>query len=210
MIKTVLIVEDLPDVAEWLTERAEDIFPGVAVHQAESVTEALRHLVLPSIDLALIDLGLPDGRGESIIRHIKERKPETLCVVTTIFDDSENLFPALRAGADGYLLKDETNDEFTASLRGIMDGRPPLSSSIALQVLNYFRPGHSEKVELTNRERDVLHLIANGLSVKQAADALGLKPNTVSGYMKILYQKLQVSNRAEAAVKAVNMGLIDP
>lgn len=91
-----------------------------------------------------------------------------------------------------------------------MDGRPPLSSSIALQVLNYFRPGHSEKVELTNRERDVLHLIANGLSVKQAADALGLKPNTVSGYMKILYQKLQVSNRAEAAVKAVNMGLIDP
>ena len=166
--------------------------------------------MLPSIDLALIDLGLPDGRGETIIRQIKERKSETLCVVTTIFDDADHLFPALRAGADGYLLKDEADHEFTASLRGIMDGRPPLSSSIALLVLEYFRPCRNEQVQLTNRERDVLHLIANGLSVKQAADSLGLKPNTVSGYMKILYQKLRVSNRAEAALKAVNMGLIDP
>jgi len=210
MIKTALIVEDLPDVAEWLKQRLEEIFPNIVVHHATSIKEAMRHLVLPSIDLALIDLGLPDGRGETIIRQIKERKSETLCVVTTIFDDADHLFPALRAGADGYLLKDEADDEFMASLRGIMDGRPPLSSSIALQVLEYFRPCRDEQVQLTNRERDVLHLIANGLSVKQAADSLGLKPNTVSGYMKILYQKLRVSNRAEAAIKAVNMGLIDP
>jgi len=161
-------------------------------------------------DLALVDLGLPDGSGIDIIRAIKRQRPQSYCVVTTIFDDSDHLFSALHAGADGYLLKDELEQEFVHHLRGILEGRPPLSAAIARKVLSVFRPVADETVRLAPREEQVLTLIARGYSVRKVGEMLGISQHTVAGYLKTIYQKLQVNSRAEATLRAVDLGLVAP
>lgn len=209
-MKNLLIIEDLPEVSTWLVGIVMSVFPDAEIRVTPTL-EAARSLVDHfSPDLALIDLGLPDGDGTVMIRHIKNKYPQAFCVVTTIFDDASHLFPALRAGADGYLLKDDEDAEFTHALEGIIAGRPPLSASIAQMMLKQFRPVSDNSVTLTSREEDILILIGNGYSVKRAAESLGISAHTASGYLKNLYQKLQVTNRAEVALKAVHMGLINP
>lgn len=213
-MKSMLIIEDIPEVGDWLQQQSGRVFPQAVQHRAASVAEACARLSYLSPDLALIDLGLPDGDGLSVLRTLKRDHPQTCCVVTTIFDDAGHLFPALRAGADGYLLKDDDEQEFTAALSGIVDGRPPLSPSIANMMLRHFQQTAQQmaqqEITLTSREEDMLVLVANGYSVKNAAESLGISVHTASGYLKNLYQKLQVTNRAEAALKAVNLGLINP
>lgn len=208
-MKNILIVEDLEEVADWLSGIVTDIFPEAHLVLADNLATAQAALAA-YFDLALIDIGLPDGKGTHLINELKQRNPDTLCVITTIFDDPGHLFPALRAGADGYLLKDDPEDEFTSALQGIVAGRPPISASIARMMLQQFRPTPKTDFQLTTREEDMLVLIANGFSVKQAAQSLGIKENTAASYLKSLYQKLRISNRAEATLRAVQIGLINP
>ncbi|GAB3369212.1 response regulator transcription factor [Spongiibacter taiwanensis] len=207
-MESILIVEDIPEVRHWLGGVADSAFHAAYVHLTDSVrgAEELMRSILP--DLALIDIGLPDGSGIDVIRRIKQLAPNSVCVVTTIFDDSENLFAALKAGADGYLLKDESEKDFSDRLKGIMRGQPPLSPSIARRMLTFFRPTDELGVALTEREKEVLSLIARGYSVKNCAELLGLSHHTVADYVKALYQKLQVNSRAEATLKAIDMGLV--
>lgn len=210
-IKRVLIVEDLPDVADWLHLQVAALLGPEHIDQAASLKEAAGKISAQTYDLALIDLGLPDGSGVDLVRPFKEAHRDGLCVVTTIFDDAEHLFGSLRAGADGYLLKDDTEAEFRQQLAGILAGRPPLSSSIARRLLERFHPVFGEQEPaLTGRETDMLTLIAKGLSVKHAAEKLGISPNTAAGYMKDVYIKLQVNTRAEATLKAIHLGLVNP
>jgi len=212
-MKRILIIEDLKEVSTWLKSLVSRVFPDAVIDETTdyaSSVEWLRRTASDSLpDLALFDLGLPDGDGTDLIRLLKRRQPEATCIVTTIFDDATHLFPALRAGADGYLLKDDDEEEFVSALRGIVHGRPPLSASVAQMMLKQFQPAAVD-VSLTSREEDMLVLIANGYSVRLAAESLGITANTASGYLKNLYQKLHVTNRAEATIKAVNMGLVFP
>ena len=207
----VLIVEDLPDVALWLRACLQTALAPQRIDHADDLAGARRCLGEYRYDLLLLDLGLPDGDGADLIRGFKRDRPQAPCIVTTIFDDAEHLFGCLRAGADGYLLKDDTEAEFTRQLTGILEGRPPLSPSIARRLLQQFRstPGPDE-TPLTRRETDLLTLIAKGLSVKHAARQLNISHHTAAGYLKEIYQKLQVNSRAEAALKAVNLGLVNP
>jgi DNA-binding NarL/FixJ family response regulator len=210
-VRHVLIVEDLPDVADWLYSQVSNFLRPEKIDCAFSVAEASGKIGAQKYDLALMDLGLPDGDGVKLIRPFKEMNRFSLCIVTTIFDDAEHLFGSLRAGADGYLLKDETEKEFSNQLSGILDGRPPLSSSIARRLLEQFHPVFGDKeIMLTKREKDMLTLIAKGLSVKNAAEKLGISYYTAAGYMKDVYYKLQVNTRAEATMKAVQLGLLSP
>ena len=206
----ILLVEDVPEVMGWLTGLVKTHFPGSALRSAESRERALQAVGQQAPDLALVDLGLPDGSGIDIIRAIKRQRPQSYCVVTTIFDDSDHLFSALHAGADGYLLKDEPEQEFVHHLRGILEGRPPLSAAIARKVLSVFRPVPEETVRLAPREEQVLTLIARGYSVRKAGEMLGISQHTVAGYLKTIYQKLQINSRAEATLKAVDLGLVAP
>jgi len=210
VVNSILIIEDLPEVAGWLTKMSQRAFVQASVTVVGSLSEAHSVLMDLTPDLALIDLGLPDGCGLNVLRTLKRSRPQTCCVVTTIFDDAGHLFPALKAGADGYLLKDDDDDEFIFSLEGIVDGRPPLSPSIAQMMLKQFHQPEGDDVHLTSREEDMLVLVANGYSVKDAAASLGISAHTAAGYLKALYQKLKVSNRAEATIKAVSMGLVHP
>lgn len=211
----VLIVDDLASSRDWLARAATLAFPGIAITLADTLAQAIA-LVDPAPPLALIDLGLPDGSGVELIERLHPQG--TLCVVATVFDDDAHLFPALRAGAQGYVLKDQSPEALAGMLEGIADGHPPLSPSIARRLLRHFQPqalapaGADAEVTpaLTQRETDVLRLVAKGVSVAEAAELLELSRHTVAGYLKDVYRKLSVRSRAEVTLEALRRGLVAP
>jgi len=206
-----LVVDDLPAAREWLAAALREAFPGIDVDTAATLGEA-HACIDPPPPLALIDLGLPDGAGTELIEVLRKRGASTLCIVATVFDDDAHLFPALRAGAQGYVLKDQDRATLADMLRGIATGQPPLSSSIARRLLRHFQPMPAAigDAPLTPRETDVLRLTAKGLTLNEVATALGISRHTVSGYLKDIYRKLSVGTRAEAALEAARRGLVAP
>lgn len=202
----VLIVEDIAEVARALSDMVSQAFAGALVETAGSVAAGRRLLAAGKWDLALLDLGLPDGSGIELVREFAGSGPQI--VITTIFDDDEHLFEALRAGANGYLLKDEPPTVLVELLRGIGEGRPPLSSSIARRILHFFRPPTPRQSALSPRETEVLTLVARGYTVRDVADTLGMSYNTAAGHLKSIYHKLAVNSRAEAATEALRLGIV--
>lgn len=209
-MNTAFILEDIPESQAWLTAALNESFPLIAINTAMTIADALEKLPqLPKIDIALIDLGLPDGSGLKIIEWLNRHSPETLCVVASIFDDDKHIFPAIRAGAHGYLLKDQPTTAIVQALNGIVTGQPPLSPAIARKLLNHFHAPQTTPHEiLTEREKEVLSIIAKGMTMAETAKMLGITRNTIAGYIKDIYRKLNVSSRAEAALSAQRMGLI--
>lgn len=210
-VKQGIVVEDLPGASAWLAQALQDAFPGIAVRTAASVAEGLALLKALSPDIALVDLGLPDAPGIRLIEVLNREHPACHCVVTTIFADDVHLFPALRAGAQGYLLKDEPRERITQALQGIVAGEPPLSPAIARRLLKVFTPVTAEvapDVHLSPRERETLTLIAKGYKLPDVAQQLSITRNTAAGFIKSVYRKLNVSSRAEATLEAARMGLV--
>lgn len=204
-MQRVLIVEDIAEVFRALQSMLEVAFPGVAVAHAGTVADGRKAIAAGGHDLVLLDLGLPDGSGIDLVR---EFGGSTQIVITTIFDDDDHLFDALRAGANGYLLKDEPRDALIELLRGIGAGRPPLSASIARRILHFFRPPSPTRTPLSPRETEVLTLIARGYTVRDVAGTLNMSYNTAAGHLKSIYHKLSVNSRAEAAMEAVRLGVV--
>jgi len=209
-MQTGFILEDLPESQVWLSEAITQSFPGIAIDTAFSLGEAREKLQAGAMpDIALIDLGLPDGSGVELIEYIQRHSPATLCIVASIYHDDGHIFPALRAGARGYLLKDQPIAAIVAALTGIAGGQPPLSPTIARRMLSFFQPGPALPTPtLTERETDVLRLISKGMTQAETGRLLGISQHTVSGYVKELYRKLNVNSRAEAALLARDMGLV--
>jgi DNA-binding NarL/FixJ family response regulator len=209
-VKSALILEDIKETREWLAEILDSIFPGIAISQAGTIEQAKQAITNNHFDLALIDLSLPDGSGIEIIQAITATSPETFTVVATIFDDDNHLFPALQAGASGYLLKEQSKEQITELLRGIISDAPPLSPAISRRLLEHFnRPMISNDENLTSREKDVLILISKGIKLDDVATMLGITRNTTASYVKNIYKKLNISSRAEATLTAARMGLIN-
>lgn len=211
-MKHALLVEDLPDTGRWLSQLLSAAFPGIHVTLATNVAAGVA-AAQGDYDLALVDLGLPDGSGVTVIDALARRSRNIAIVVATIYDDDEHLFPALQAGAQGYLLKDQPADLLERQLRGILDGNPPLSPAIARRLLGHFRqlPASRSDIELTdltNREREILGLIARGLRIPDIAADLGISHHTVSDHVKNIYRKLNISSRAQAATEAARLGLL--
>ncbi|TDU25826.1 LuxR family two component transcriptional regulator [Panacagrimonas perspica] len=210
-----LVVEDQPSLAQWLGETLRESFTGIEITVTATLAEARRALQARRPEIALIDLGLPDGNGTDLIREICASGPACHCVVTTIYADDRHLFPALTAGASGYLLKDQPRERTIAALRGIAAGEPPLSAEIARRLLRLFAadgPSASgaPAQHLTTRESETLALIAKGYKIAEVATSLGITRNTAHGFIKSIYRKLNISNRAQAAVEATRRGLINP
>jgi DNA-binding NarL/FixJ family response regulator len=212
-ISACLVVEDTASTRLWLTEAAARAFPGVQIDAVGGVRDALewlrRHDATPRAIL-IVDLALPDGSGLDVVRAATACSFERTVVVSTIFNDDEHLLSAFKAGAQGYLLKDGDFSAIAERLSRVCVGEPPLSPSIARRLLRHFRdaPAVANDAELTPRESDTLRLIARGLTVSEAAAELGLKPQTVAGYVKIIYQKLNISSRAQAAREAIRRGMV--
>jgi DNA-binding NarL/FixJ family response regulator len=208
-VKHALVVEDLPTARAWLADILVLAFPSVEVTAAEGITQARSACAATAFDLAVVDLHLPDGSGVDLIREISDRTPSTDCIVATIYDDDAHLFPALQAGARGYLLKENEKHQLVTSLKGILSSVPPLSPKIARRVLQHFHaPRLADGPKLTPREIEVLTLAAKGLRVKDIAEVTGMSPHTAGDHLKAIYKKLNVSSRAEAAIEASRRGLV--
>lgn len=205
----VLIVEDIAETRRWLTEIVEEAFPGALITTADTLRLA-RSLLDHPHDLALIDLGLPDGSGLDLLRQIRGGGSPTLCVVTTVMGDDASVVGALSAGAQGYLLKENPAAILVHQLRQIHMGLPALSPSIARRIMEHFSltgPSAPPEHGLTERETEVLALISRGMRNAEVGRALGLADTTVASYIKSVYRKLGISSRAEAAWHATRMGL---
>lgn len=205
----ILVLEDHKVVRKALVEVAQQVYAEAVVTEAGLCAEALQAVERQAFDVAIVDLGLPDGSGIDVVRALRQANPAAEIIVATIFDDNTNLFDAMRAGATGYLLKESLKEELIAGLEGLRDGRPALSPSVLRRLITSMHeaPG-SDATPLTPREEEVLKLIAKGLNRADVAELLGLSKFTVSDYIKTIYRKLDVSSRAEATLEAEKLGLI--
>ena len=213
-MKSGLVLEDQATLAAWLRGTLEECFPGIRVTHADTLAAALRHVERETPEIALVDLGLPDGSGLDLIRALSARATGCEIVVTTIYADDHHLFPALRAGANGYLLKDQPREKIVQALRGIANGEPPLSASIARRLLRTFS-GESaaprgDAPQLSARETETLALIARGYKIAEVAGMLGVSAHTAHEFVKNAYRKLKVGSRAEATLEAARRGLVNP
>ena len=214
-MKNILLLEDLPEIRTWLKALVMQVFPNAQIVECARVHDAQAQVSAQKFDLALIDLGLPDGTGVDVVTALRESQADALSVIVTIHDDDDHLFPALQAGAYGYILKEQSRELITEQLQRISQGEPPLSPSIARRVIAYFakqnkpqeRPQNLPHVSLTDRENEVLLRVAKGFTLPEIGVQLGLSRHTIADYVKQIYRKLNVSSRAEAALEAQRLGL---
>jgi len=174
----------------------------------------------PGWDLVLMDVDLPGMNGIDCTRRIKQRLPDTAVVVLTVFEERATIIKAICAGADGYLLKRTSAAELLTQLRAIAMGGAPLSAGVARTVLDLVRrigpvatgepdqSGGADRFALTDRELDVLRCLVEGMSYKRTAHQLGISIDTVRGYIRSVYSKLQVHNVAEAVSRALREGIV--
>jgi len=166
-------------------------------------------------DLIVMDLELPGMSGVEAIRRVKAISPRTAIVVLTVFEDPATVLEAICAGADGYLLKRTPAEQLLAELRSIVDGHSPLSSAVARTVLEFVRQAgptttapQPSRLDLSDREQEVLRCLVDGLGYKQTAERLEVSLDTVRTYIRRIYGKLQVHSVAEAVSRAVRERLV--
>ncbi len=211
-MENILLLEDLPEIRVWLRKLVLQVFPMAKIAESSRVQDALDLASAVKFDLALIDLGLPDGSGVTVVSKLRDAQPEAQSVVVTIHDDDEHLCPALQAGAFGYILKEQPRELITEQLQRISQGEPPLSPSIARRVMAHFSakskpPAAMGNISLTDRESEVLLRVAKGYTLPEIGVQLSLSRHTIADYVKQIYRKLNVSSRAEAALEAQRLGL---
>jgi DNA-binding NarL/FixJ family response regulator len=206
----VLLADDHPVVRDGLRALLTSI-PGIVVAaEAGTGREAVREAVLSRPDVLIMDLRMPDLDGIEATRQVLRAAPSVAVLVLTMFDDDDSVFAAMRAGARGYLLKGATQDEILGAIRAVAAGQAIFGPGVAARVLGYFASPPAAAApfpELTDREREVLDLIAAGLPNSAIAARLGLAAKTVGNHISAIFGKLQVAGRAEAIVRARQAGL---
>ena len=170
-----------------------------------SSEEALAKLPSETPDVLLVDINLPGKSGIECVTELKTLLPDLQMIIVTTYDDSENIFQALRAGASGYLLKRAPSPEIIAAIRNVNEGGSPMSASIARKVVDYFHRVPKKKItapgQLTEREEQILSLLSQGLQYKEIASKLDVGVSTVRTHLHTIYVKLHVTSRTEAVVK---------
>lgn len=207
----VLLVEDQRRTREGLA-RLIDGSPGFhVVGQYGSAEDALPRLAADKPDVVLTDLGLPGVSGIELVAQIRAQRPELPILVLTIHGEDELVFNALCAGACGYMLKDVMPARLLEAIRELYAGGAPMSPEVARRVVLMFQkfaPPRIEESQLTARELQVLHLLAEGHSYKSCADRLSLSLDTVRFHIRQIYERLHVHSKSEAVMKALKRGWI--
>lgn len=204
---SVSIVEDEPRLRAELTElisRSPGLRFGAAYASGE---EAVRRLPAAPVQVIVMDINLPGMSGVDCTRTLKALLPETQFLMLTMFDDADRIFGALRAGASGYLLKRSAVSDLVGAIVQVHEGGSPISPQIARKVFQFFQnPGKApdNPDELTERERELLTLLAKGRQYKEIADHLSISTDTVRSHIRRIYKKLHVHTRTEATVKFLN------
>ena len=185
------------------------------VGQAGNGLEALEQARRLRPELILMDITMPDCSGLEATRLIKAEMPDIKIVMVTVSDDDEDLFEAIKSGAEGYLLKDMSEEELSRTLTSVAGGEPALSRGLAAKILDEFvrvsREGPAKENgedALTKREREVLQLVAAGATNREIAAALFVTENTIHFHMKNILAKLHLKNRTQAVAYAIRSGLV--
>ncbi|MGL5017099.1 MAG: response regulator [Luteolibacter sp.] len=198
----VSIIEDDAALRKAIIERIDGDRRFDIVSDYASAEAAIKQLPQDQPDVVLSDINLPGMSGIDCVRKLKPQMPKTQFVMLTVYEDSERIFQALTAGATGYLVKRASRTELLESIVGVHRGESPMSSGIARKIVASFQrtePDGTDK--LSPREKQVIELLAQGFLYKEIADQLQLSIPTVNGYIRSIYEKLQVHSRSQAVAK---------
>ncbi|WP_427915606.1 LuxR C-terminal-related transcriptional regulator [Ramlibacter sp. MMS24-I3-19] len=201
----------------------------VLVGEFIGAAQAMEAVASVAPDVVLVDLGLPDGSGFDVIRHVRKVSPHSAIMVVSVFGGERNLFEAIEAGATGYLLKDSVAADFTANIHALQAGESPISPALARLLLKRLRPepasdrsttvdgvkarataDRASESPLSRRETTILEAIARGHSVAEIGDELHISPLTVKTHVRNIYRKLEARSRQHAVYLAQQRGLLAP
>jgi DNA-binding NarL/FixJ family response regulator len=207
----VVLVDDHPVVRSGLRALVESLGGFEVVGEAADGEAAVREAQLHKPDVVVMDVLMPGVDGVEATRRVLAAVPGTAVLVLSMAEDDDVVFSAMQAGARGYLLKGAAQDEIDRALRAVVAGEAIFGPGVATRVLGHFttgrRAGAEPFPELTPRERDVLEHVAAGRRNAAIGEALGLAPKTVANHLSSIFAKLQVTDRAEAIVRARDQGL---
>lgn len=209
----VLIFEDhaqMRNMYELMLDSEPDM---LCVGAQENCNNAIKIIEKTLPDVILMDIQMPGKSGVEAAREIKNIFPTINIIMQTIFSDDDKIFESICNGASGYLLKNSTLEEFLSAIRQVHVGGAPMSPSVALKVLNRFRQSNTavlpaENFNLTDREKEILGLLANGQSYKLIASQLNISYYTVDSHIRKIYEKLHVRSATEAIKKAIDNRLV--
>lgn len=205
MATTVSIVEDSDQVRNTLARLINRAEGFSCLSQYPSAEAALEGLPQARPNVVLMDINLPGINGVECVRRLKQIAPEIQVIMLTVYEDTENIFNALAAGATGYLLKRTSTQELLAAIKDVLRGGSPMTTHIARKVVQSFQKAGAAPQPIENnlspREQEVLDYLAKGFLYKEIAENLGISYETVHTYIRRIYEKLQVRTRTEAVAK---------
>jgi DNA-binding NarL/FixJ family response regulator len=214
--KNIWLVEDNRIFATGVqrsVDRMDGLTCGGNFRSVELALDGMKSGELP--DVILLDVQLPGMDGITAISHLKELAPLSQIVILTVFDDADKIFRAVCAGASGYILKTSTGEQIGDAIRQVMDGGSPMTPEVARKVLDAFAKAGMDKgqkeendYDITDRQREILSLMAEGMVKKEIGEALGISVHTVSTHMQRVYDKLHVTTNTGAVAKALRERLI--
>jgi len=221
-MQTILLIEDHEGARQSLTEVLNRAFTSPLISAASTLRAAREYITQNNYDLIVLDLSLPDGAGEDFLLEIFAANENAHVVIASIHNDDEHMASALANGAQGYVLKDRSIEELTENFIGILHNRPAITPEITsklIALVNEQKIGSGQTAQpqptsdvlpdsLTERETEVLVLLARGFSRPEIAGFLEISRHTVATHIGKIYEKLEVSSRGEAAVYADRAGLV--
>ncbi|HEX4879460.1 MAG TPA: response regulator transcription factor [Limnobacter sp.] len=217
----VFVVDDDEQIQKAIQQAIQSHTELVWLGGAHTLQEALAQVQIVQPDVVLVDLGLPDGSGLALIAHVNQHLPNCESMVLTVFGDESHVISSIEAGATGYLTKDTQTSDILERLKQLRAGGSPISPVIARRLLKRFRQTKTEPdavlqakqlaakfTPLSERELEVLEMVAKGFMQAEIAELLEVSINTVSTYVKRIYRKLAVNSRTGAVHRASELGLI--
>jgi two-component system NarL family response regulator len=204
-----VIIEDDPLLLENLTLLLSGEEGITVAGSYRSAEDAMKLLKSASPEVMLTDLGLPGMSGVDLIKKAKEEMPSLEIMAHTVFEDRERVFSAIKAGASGYILKGSSPREIIESIHSLYKGGAPMSPKIARKVIHEFQDEIvGEQFLLTQREKEIVKLVEDGLTYKEIGEKLSISTHTVHTHIKNIYEKLQAKDRNDAIIKARKKGII--
>ena len=204
----VAIVEDDPGVREMLKAIVQKA-PSLSFDAAhENAERALEAILASRPDVALVDINLPGKSGITLVAELKAKLPRLQVMMITVYEDSDQIFDSLRAGASGYLLKRSQPQEIVQAIELLKAGGAPMSAEVARKVVDFFQKHTAERSDLeqlTSRELEILKELSKGYRYKEIADHLKIGLETVRTHIRHIYEKLHVESRTEAVVKFMRL-----
>jgi DNA-binding NarL/FixJ family response regulator len=203
----VVIVEDEPRLRQVFEEFINEAEGFYCLGSLETAEQAINEIPRMAARVVLMDIHLPGKSGIDAVKDLKRRYPELLIIMLTVHQDDEVIFQALKAGANGYLLKKSAPDELIEAIQDVMAGGAPMSTTIARKVIQFFHTQGRKSddwQELSNREVEVLEHLSRGYTYKEISSQLGISFETVRCHVRHIYDKLQVRSRTEAVARFLN------